>query len=393
MCCCDGSKWPPTSAIGAARYERSGDRTTQRNGHRTKTLATKAGDLELKISKLRDGVFYPSLLERRRRIDWALFGVVIEAYVHGATRKVDDLVVALGVDSGISKSEVSRICGEPDEELAGFRDRRLDHVEFPYVFLDVTYLKGRVAHEVVSRAVVVATGESMDGGREVLGCAVGDSENASFWTEFVRSLRARGWKGVRLVIALQHLGSKRPSKRSWSAPPGKGAESIHRTPPGPHAGRSLAEGEQRSPLAFVPKTCSNPRFRRRLENFRCVSSGLHMFVFSSSSSRRSPDPVSPGLFPKRSPQRLLTVAASGGLGSPPARRARRATLHHWHSTVCAGGFYVTITLLSGHTNWYFVGSPNGIRTRVSTLRGRTALSSSSPGVTFSLVRLGSRSGK
>jgi putative transposase len=198
-----------TEKIGAARYERSEDRTTQRNGHRTRTLSTKAGDLELKIPKLRDGVFYPSLLERRRRIDRALFGVVMEAYVHGvSTRKVDDLVVALGVDTGISKSEVSRICGELDEELAAFRDRRLDHVEFPYVFLDATYLKGRVAHQVVSRAVVVATGVSMDGGREVLGCAVGDSENASFWTEFLRSLRCRGLKGVRLVISDQHLGLK-----------------------------------------------------------------------------------------------------------------------------------------------------------------------------------------
>jgi len=198
-----------TERIGAARYERSEDRTTQRNGHRTRTLSTKAGDLELKIPKLREGVFYPSLLERRRRIDRALFAVVMEAYVHGvSTRKVDDLVVALGVDTGISKSEVSRICGELDQELQAFRDRRLDHVEFPYVFLDATYLKGRVAHQVVSRAVVVATGVSMEGGREVLGCAVGDSEDAGFWTEFLRSLRSRGLKGVRLVISDQHLGLK-----------------------------------------------------------------------------------------------------------------------------------------------------------------------------------------
>jgi putative transposase len=198
-----------TEKIGAARYERSEDRTTQRNGHRTRTLSTKAGDLELKIPKLREGVFYPSLLERRRRIDRALFAVVMEAYVHGvSTRKVDDLVVALGVDTGISKSEVSRICGELDQELQAFRDRRLDHVEFPYVFLDATYLKGRVAHHVVSRAVVVATGVSMEGGREVLGCAVGDSEDAGFWTEFLRSLRSRGLKGVRLVISDQHLGLK-----------------------------------------------------------------------------------------------------------------------------------------------------------------------------------------
>ena len=103
---------------------------------------------------------------------------------------------------------MSRICAELDEELAAFRDRRLDHVEFPYVFLDATYLKGRVAHQAVSRAVVVATGVTMEGGREVLGVAVGDSEDGAFWTEFLRSLRSRGLKGVRLVISDQHLGLK-----------------------------------------------------------------------------------------------------------------------------------------------------------------------------------------
>jgi transposase-like protein len=198
-----------TEMIGARPFERTEGRVTQRNGHRTRLLSTKAGDLELRIPKVRDGVFYPSLLERRRRIDRALFAVVMEAYVHGvSTRKVDDLVAALGVDSGISKSEVSRICKELDVELAAFRERQLDHQEFPYVFLDATYLKGRVNHQVVSRAVVVATGVSMDGGREVLGCAVGDSEDAAFWTEFLRGLRARGLGGVRLVISDQHLGLK-----------------------------------------------------------------------------------------------------------------------------------------------------------------------------------------
>jgi transposase-like protein len=134
----------------------------------------------------------------------------MEAYVHGvSTRKVDDLVAALGLESGISKSEVSRICSELDEQLGAFRSRSLAHVEFPYVFLDATYLKGRVDHQVVSRAVVVATGVSMDGNREVLGCAVGHSEDGAFWTEFLRSLRARGLGGVRLVISDQHLGLKK----------------------------------------------------------------------------------------------------------------------------------------------------------------------------------------
>lgn len=198
-----------TARIGAERFERTPNRTTQRNGTRDRLLSTKAGDVELKIPKLREGSFFPSILERRRRIDRALFAVVMEAYVHGvSTRKVDDLVVALGMDSGISKSEVSRICSELDTELSAFRNRSLGHIEFPYVFLDATYLKGRVDHQVVSRAVVVATGVSMDGHREVLGCAVGDSEDGAFWTAFLRSLRARGLKGVRLVISDQHLGLK-----------------------------------------------------------------------------------------------------------------------------------------------------------------------------------------
>ena len=121
--------------IGAARYERTETRTTQRNGTRDRLLATKAGDVELKIPKLRTGSFFPSILERRRRVDQALYAVVMEAYVHGvSTRKVDDLVAALGAASGISKSEVSRICAGLDDEMAAFRTRRLDHVEFTYVF-------------------------------------------------------------------------------------------------------------------------------------------------------------------------------------------------------------------------------------------------------------------
>jgi putative transposase len=187
--------------IGARHYERSETRTAWRNGTRERLLSTKAGDVELKIPKLRSGSFFPQVLERRRRIDQATYAVVMEAYVHAvSTRKVDDLVQALGLESGISKSEVSRICAGLDEELGAFRERSLAHVEFPYVFLDATYVKGRVNHQVVSRAVVVATGVSMTGGREVLGVAVGDSEDKAFWSEFLRSLRERGLSGVRLVI-------------------------------------------------------------------------------------------------------------------------------------------------------------------------------------------------
>jgi putative transposase len=198
-----------TAVIGAAPHERSEARTAQRNGHRPKLVSTAAGDVELAIPKLRRGSFFPSLLERRRRIDRALYAVVMEAYVHGiSTRKVDDLVKALGAASGISKSEVSRICGELDRDLDAFRGRPLDHVGFPYVFVDATYLKGRVGGRVVSRAVVIATGVTATGDREVLGVDVGDSEDGAFWTAFLKGLRARGLGGVQLVISDHHLGLK-----------------------------------------------------------------------------------------------------------------------------------------------------------------------------------------
>ena len=198
-----------TAVIGALPHERTDTRVTQRNGHRPKLISTAAGDVELAIPKLREGSFFPSLLERRRRIDRALFAVVMEAYVHGvSTRKVDNLVKALGVGSGVSKSEVSRICAELDRDLDAFRNRRLDHTEFPYVFADATYLKGRVRGRVVSRAVVVATGVRADGDREVLGVEVGDSEDQAFWAAFFKGLRARGLGGVQLVISDHHLGLK-----------------------------------------------------------------------------------------------------------------------------------------------------------------------------------------
>ncbi len=198
-----------SSVIGAGPHERTEGRTGQRNGHRPKTIATTAGDLQLQIPKLRTGSFFPSLLERRRRVDQSLFAVIMEAYLHGtSTRKVDDLVKALGADSGISKSEVSRICQELDVEVAAFRDRSLGEQPFRYVFLDATYCKARVDHRVVSQAVVVATGVAADGRREVLGFDVGDSEDGAFWTAFLRSLKTRGLGGVQLVISDARSGLK-----------------------------------------------------------------------------------------------------------------------------------------------------------------------------------------
>jgi transposase-like protein len=199
-----------TARIGAAPGERTESRTNQRNGHRPKLLSTPAGDVELKIPKLRQGSFFPELLEPRRRIDKALWAVIMTAYIKGtSTRKVDDLVKALGCDTGISKSTVSRICKEIDTDVAHLRNRRLDHQPFVYVWLDATYVHVRDGGQVVSKAIVIATGLRADGHREVLGVDVGDSENETFWTEFLRDLKDRGLAGVRLVISDAHAGLRK----------------------------------------------------------------------------------------------------------------------------------------------------------------------------------------
>lgn len=200
-----------TAVIGAEPWERTPTRANERNGTRPRKLSTLTGDLEVGIPKLRRGSFFPSVLEPRRRIDQAMHAVIMEAYVSGvSTRAVDDLVAAMGVTSGVSRSEVSRICTGLDERVAAFRGRTLGHVGFPYVFLDATYVHVRddALGQVVSRAVVIATGVTAAGGREVLGVDVGDSEDETFWTGFLRSLKARGLGGVRLVISDAHAGLK-----------------------------------------------------------------------------------------------------------------------------------------------------------------------------------------
>lgn len=206
-----------TVKIGAGPHERTPERTTRRNGTRPKTLATPAGEVDLAIPKLREGSFFPSLLSPRRRVDKALYAVICQAWIDGvSTRKVDQLVRALGNDTGISRSTVSRICSEIDEAVQEFLHRRIDHAWFPYLFLDATYLDVRVRGRVVSQALVVATGVSGEGRREILGMALGDAETTDFWTEFLRSLRERGLKvatdtdplGVTLVTSDAHAGLK-----------------------------------------------------------------------------------------------------------------------------------------------------------------------------------------
>lgn len=196
-----------TATIGAAPGERTDTRTAQRNGHRPKLLSTPAGDVEVDIPKLREGSFFPELLEPRRRIDKALWAVIMTAYICGtSTRKVDDLVKALGCDTGVSKSTVSRICKQIDADVAVLRTRRLDHQPFVYVWLDATYVHVRENRHVVSKAVVIATGLRVDGHREVLGVDIGDSETEPFWAEFLGGLRERGLAGVKLVISDAHAG-------------------------------------------------------------------------------------------------------------------------------------------------------------------------------------------
>ena len=208
-----------SALTGAQLHERCPDqRSTHRNGYRRRLLTTQVGDLTLAIPKLRQGSFFPDWLEPRRRVDKALYAVVMEAYTGGiSTRKVDALVEALGGDSGISKSEVSRICQGLDEQVKAFLGRPLDHAHFPYVYLDATYLHGRLGRnlQVVSRAVVVAIGINALGFREVLGIAVGDSEAEGFWRQFLGSLKERGLTGTRLVISDAHLGLTAAIKRMF----------------------------------------------------------------------------------------------------------------------------------------------------------------------------------
>lgn len=196
-----------SAQIGAGRYERTPERTTQRNGYRTRPWDTRVGTLELAIPKLRSGTYFPSWLEARKRGEQALISVVAEAYVQGvSTRKVEALVQTLGI-AGISKSEVSRMVASLDAQASAFRTRRLD-ADYPYIWVDARYEHVREDHRVQSMAVVIAYGVRVDGVREVLGVDIGLREDVVVWREFLQGLVARGVRGVKLVISDAHLGLK-----------------------------------------------------------------------------------------------------------------------------------------------------------------------------------------
>lgn len=192
---------------GAEKHQRSEERVTRRNGYRDRRLETRIGSMELRIPKLRSGSYLPSFLSARKLAEQALVAVVQEAYVKGvSTRKVDDLVQAMGM-TGISSSQVSRLCSELDERVSAFLNREIEG-HWPYLWLDATYVKSRESGRVTTRAVVVAVGVNEAGRREVLGLAVGPSETEAFWTDFLRNLVRRGLKDVKLVVSDAHQGLK-----------------------------------------------------------------------------------------------------------------------------------------------------------------------------------------
>ena len=202
--------------IGAGRHERSGERTTYRNGYRDRTLDTRLGSLQLRIPKLRQGSYFPPFLDPRKTSEKALVAVIQEAWISGvSTRRVDDLVQAMGL-SGISKSTVSKLCKDIDDRVNAFLDRPLDG-DWPYLWLDATYLKQREGGRIVSVAAIIAVAANTEGKREIVGLHIGPSEAETFWATFLRSLVKRGLHGTKLVISDAHEGLKGAIRRVMGA--------------------------------------------------------------------------------------------------------------------------------------------------------------------------------
>jgi putative transposase len=198
--------------IGAGRHERASDRLNWRNGYRDRTLDTRLGSLNLKIPKLRAGSYFPPFLEARKTTEKALVAVIQEAWIGGvSTRRVDEIAQAMGL-SGISKSQVSKLCKEIDERVKAFLDRPLEG-DWPYLWLDATYLKVREGGRIVSVAAIIAVAANTEGRREIVGLGIGPSEAETFWADFLKRLTRRGLRGVKLVISDAHEGLKAAVQR------------------------------------------------------------------------------------------------------------------------------------------------------------------------------------
>jgi putative transposase len=253
----------------AAGYaERSPERLNSRNGYRERLWETRAGSVDLKIPKLRKGSYFPGFLEPRRTAEKALAAVIQEAYVQGvSTRSVDELVKAMGM-SGISKSQVSRLCTEIDERVHAFLNRPIEG-DWPYLWIDATYLKVREAGRIVSVAVIIAVAVNTDGTREVLGMAIGPSEAEPFWTSFLRSLTRRGLRGVKLVISDAHLGIKaavaKVLKSTWQ----RCRVHFLRTALA-HAGK----GQRQMVLALINTVFAQDTHEAAIEQWRAVADQL-----------------------------------------------------------------------------------------------------------------------
>jgi putative transposase len=253
---------------GAGHGERSESRTNQRNGYRERSWDTRTGTVELQVPRLRHGSYLPSFLEPRRTAEKALAAVIQEAYLQGvSTRAVDDLVKALGA-SGVSRSEVSRLCAEVDERVREFLERPLEGM-FPFLWLDATYVKVRDGGRIVSKAIVLAVGLSEEGKREVLGMKLGHAESEEFWTEFIRSMLDRGLRGVKLVTSDAHAGLKKAISKCLSC-------SWQRCRV--HLMRNLLsyvqKGKKEVVAATIRTAFAQPTQREAIAQWRLVADGL-----------------------------------------------------------------------------------------------------------------------
>src|SRR5579871_3903643 len=253
---------------GAGYGEKNPERLAQRNGYRERDWETRAGTVELRIPKLRKGSYFPGFLEPRRLAEKALTAVIQEAYIQGiSTRSVDDLVKAMGM-SGISKSQVSRLCQEIDVRVKAFLDRPIEG-DWPYLWIDATYLKVRQNGRIVSVAVTIAVGVNDDGRREVLGMAIGHSEAEVFWIDFLRGLARRGLRGVKLVISDAHEGIKASVAKVFSATWQRCRVHFARNALA-HAGRS----GRRVVSAFIATAFAQDTPQTAKAQWRCVADQL-----------------------------------------------------------------------------------------------------------------------